>query len=506
MFSLSIEKKILLGSALLVAGYLASSGYRFWNGARDEAKVKQIAAAQFPLAMDSKAALFTFDESAKLFNDAMMTGDAELIGAAVSRDDRAIESLKSIADRAAALGQDSKLLQGLVKDLQAHKDLGRAVFADLSAQDEQKKAAVQKEAQRFAALGVDLRGKLQQSAEQFAADLNAGLMQMANDTREKRYVDLTICGVVILLGFSSIWIVTRRSVTRPVRRVMTDLTASSMRVAEVSGEMVEKLNEASASLDEVAEAARSNSASVQQGKSASRQTLQAAEQGVTSMSTMQSTLRGVVTAVEDLRGAMSDVDKSSKAISSIIKTIDEIAFQTNLLALNAAVEAARAGEAGLGFAVVANEVRSLAARSTVAAKETAELIESAIKSTGRGADTSGRVFTGVQAVIAESSKVERNLSEIATKVREVDSLVEAIEQASVTQSTDIERISNAVGSLDGAKGADLEAAAVQVLRAQASELGELVSTLETLVNGRSETARSTASGSVEAMKTVYSPS
>jgi methyl-accepting chemotaxis protein len=76
----------------------------------------------------------------------------------------------------------------------------------------------------------------------------------------------------------------------------------------------------------------------------------------------------------ELSQSMRDLSVSSLRIQSVIKVIDEIAFQTNILALNAAIEAARAGTAGSGFSVVADEVRSLAQRSAVAARETADLI------------------------------------------------------------------------------------------------------------------------------------
>ncbi len=100
--------------------------------------------------------------------------------------------------------------------------------------------------------------------------------------------------------------------------------------------------------------------------------------------------------------AMNDLTDSSDKIAKIIKVIDEIAFQTNILALNAAVEAARAGEAGMGFAVVAEEVRNLAQRSAQAAKDTAVLIEDSIAKTTNSKSKVNQVADAIRSITDEA--------------------------------------------------------------------------------------------------------
>jgi methyl-accepting chemotaxis protein/methyl-accepting chemotaxis protein-1 (serine sensor receptor) len=137
------------------------------------------------------------------------------------------------------------------------------------------------------------------------------------------------------------------------------------------------------------------------------------------------------------QGFIKSIDGAGRKISNIIDVIEEIAFQTNILALNAVVEAARAGSAGIGFAVVAEEVRNLAQRCAGSAKETAALIEdSSLRSReGREGMDKLQVMSAAVGAIAESAG-------------EVKDLIDRINDATQQQSTGIQSIVRTVGSMD----------------------------------------------------------
>ncbi len=138
--------------------------------------------------------------------------------------------------------------------------------------------------------------------------------------------------------------------------------------------------------------------------------------------------------VQSAMGAMDRISSAQNEITSIIATVEEIAFQTNLLALNARVEAARAGEYGRGFAVVATEVQQLAARSTRAANEVGGLIEKA----------SAEIDGGVK-IVKQSGKT---LSEISKGNAEIAETINSVAGMLEQQSQSLNDISAAAGRLD----------------------------------------------------------
>jgi methyl-accepting chemotaxis protein len=170
--------------------------------------------------------------------------------------------------------------------------------------------------------------------------------------------------------------------------------------------------------------------------------------------------------MQGLNVAMKEIERSGQDITDIIKTIEEIAEQTNLLALNAAIEAARAGEYGRGFSVVADEVRSLAARSAEAAGRTAALIQASNERTLRGMELTGSTADALEKIVVGAVEVSSLVAEIATAAQEQ---AEAIEQVSIG----LEQIDEVTQRNSG--GAEECSEAASKMTAQAGNLSGLMS-------------------------------
>ncbi|MBC3803065.1 HAMP domain-containing protein [Acetobacterium fimetarium] len=236
-------------------------------------------------------------------------------------------------------------------------------------------------------------------------------------------------------------------------------------------EQASSIQELTASIEEVAGETKQNAMHANEANEIAMHVRKNAEVGNVQMNKMVT--------------AMVDINDSSNSISKIIKVIDDIAFQTNILALNAAVEAARAGQHGKGFAVVAEEVRTLAARSAEAAKETTGLIEGSIDKVEAGTKIADETAESLKEILAEIEKVARLVGDIATASNDQASEIAQINQG-------IEQVSQVVQT--NSATAEESAAASEELSSQAEMLKQMVGAfqLKGTVNGSQIMKKKTA--------------
>jgi methyl-accepting chemotaxis protein len=281
------------------------------------------------------------------------------------------------------------------------------------------------------------------------------------------------------------------------------VASASQSLAEGAGKQAASLEETSASLEEMASMTKRNAENAKSAKESANQSRSSAQEGAQTTHRMSASMEQIQNSGQAMRDAMNEVKAANNEVSKIIKTIDEIAFQTNILALNAAVEAARAGEAGLGFAVVADEVRSLAQKSAVAARDTANKIQSAIDRSERGTKLSEQMAESLKSVAQEATLMETGLNGIVDKAQQVDTMVADIAAASVEQNQGIEQVNLAVTEMDkvtqsNAASAEESAAASANLRSDAAVLLEIVTEISQLAGSRRKT------GQIQQQEAVFS--
>ncbi|MFI3201492.1 MAG: methyl-accepting chemotaxis protein [Eubacteriales bacterium] len=165
--------------------------------------------------------------------------------------------------------------------------------------------------------------------------------------------------------------------------------------------------------------------------------------------------------MDEMMVAMKDIEATSKGITDIIQTIEEIAFQTNLLALNAAIESARAGEAGKGFAVVADEVRNLSSRTSEAVQNTTELIENSTRAVQVGYEIAIGTAEELKNVTEEVNGFIETLGEIAVASNEQVSAVEKIGEG-VSEITNVVESNSAVSEESAATSEELSGQATMM--------------------------------------------
>jgi len=467
-----IASKVWLSIGIFALGYLISIGTGQVQAYATEGRLRKTAEALFPIAQQTQEAAESFHRMVRSFNDAVMTEDEAKIASAAREAEQTARALRASAGLAGVAPERQQMIESLAASLEKVGSQGRSVYGSMLRSKGDMTSELQQSSRELAGL-VDRTGQgLKQLADQTAQDLQHELQSLEQGSGLQRNLNLGLLAATLLISMYFVNRMIQRSVVGPVARVIQGVEVAAGEAAQASDQVAKSGNLVADSANQQASYLHETASSLDQIASMTRSNATRAGEADRVMGNVRSEVEAATVIMHQLTGAIKDISVASRQVAGILKTIDEIAFHTNILALNAAVEAARAGEAGAGFSVVADEVRSLAHRSSEAARDVALLIEG----------TLAKVDSGSEMVTRSSSAFET----IAEAIVGGSRLVTEIAQASETQRSGIEQISAAVTKMnevtqtnaamaqDTASAAETMSHQVQTTRNYIGELADVV--------------------------------
>ncbi|MBU2039333.1 MAG: methyl-accepting chemotaxis protein, partial [Gammaproteobacteria bacterium] len=264
--------------------------------------------------------------------------------------------------------------------------------------------------------------------------------------------------------------------TRPLSGVSSDLGSLTSETSQITEQQNRATEEVSFVVDEMVASVKNVSVNASSAAQAAREADQAAKEGRTIVNDTVKSINALAGEVERASEVIRKLEADTANVGSILDVIKGIAEQTNLLALNAAIEAARAGEQGRGFAVVADEVRTLASRTQDSTQEIQAVIEELQSAARSAVEVMSSSKERAQTSVSQAAKTDESLQAITSKVESITAMNSQIASATDRQEQAAHSIKdNVVGIKDTSATA---MASMQKVAAASRSLTEIAQTLQ----------------------------
>lgn len=439
-------------------------------------ELNRITAALFPAATISQQALAGFQRQNQFYEDAIMTGEVDLLKNAEKFSKIIISNIQDIAGLKMLSEKNIEDARFLIDRITSYTETAADVFGKFASEEaDDLDDESYEQLEKLAADKEEISAKLSSFTKGFSSDLQLKIESTQDSLNIQEQFNRITFICVLIISIFLVWLCIQRAIINPIMYTINNLIKVNEKVAAFSVQVSSNSESLAQGAADQAQSLESTSASMEELSSMAKQNTDNAEMAGAMISDAVTIVSRVDCHMAEMTGAVKNILDSAQETSQVIKMIDEIAFQTNLLALNASVEAAHAGEAGKGFAVVAQEVRNLAIRAAKAARSTDGMIANTIESVHKGSS------------LAELTN--KAFKENVNILHKITQLAEQVAAASGEQVIGVEKVNQSVIRIDNVihennNTANQSAQASYDLKQQVDIMADIVDQLTNLIKGR----------------------